>query len=383
MEAPKIKMLLIDERVASHPQTTSIVQRLMDVETYVIPVQDFPKYQNQLTLTQGKKVLFLTRHEGEAVKPCPATSSPYLCCQYTVISQIHQCPFDCTYCILQNYLESNIMTVFVNLEDIFSQIEHILRKHPNRFFRFGTGEFGDSLALESIIKTAPDLVEFFKQQSQCLIELKTKSNEIDHLLKLNPKNTVLSWSMNPPIVTSREEFRAATLEERLTAAQKAMDAGYLLAFHFDPLLSFTGWEVAYRFVVESILDKIDTKRIAWISFGTLRFPPNLKRIVQTRFPKSKIVYEEMISGMDGKMRYLKPIRLKMYQTIIPWFREADHDLFLYFCMESSEIWERVMGKAPESNAELDYWFAKSLYQRFPDLAIRKPRKEAYEDLTLF
>ena len=377
MKHPQIQLLLIDKRVINHPTTETVRQNLTGVETHIIEIADIGTYENEIKLHQGKRILFLTQNDGDAVKPCPATASPYLCCQYTVISQIHQCPFDCTYCILQNYLESGLMTVFVNLDDIFKQIDQHLLAQPHRFFRFGTGEFGDSLALESIIQTGPSIVDFFRRKSNCLIELKTKSIEIDHLLTLKPRNAVLAWSVNPQSVIGQEELRAASLMDRLQAARKAMEAGYLLAFHFDPLIHFPGWEEAYHDVIESIFKVVDSKRVTWISIGSLRYPPNLKRIIQKRFPKSKIVYEEMISGNDGKMRYFRPIRLEMYQKIVDWIQTKDPELFVYFCMESPDIWEAVMGDAPESNADLDYWFARSLYQRFPELNSSLPNKAVY------
>ena len=228
MQKPKIQLLLIDKRVINHPTTEIVRQNLQGIEVHIIEPTEIDAFQNGIKLTQRKRILFLTRNDGDAVKPCPATASPYLCCQYTVISQIHQCPFDCTYCILQNYLESGLITVFVNIDDIFKQIDRLLLNQPNRFFRFGTGEFGDSLALESIIQTGPSIVDFFKTKTNCLIELKTKSIDIDDLLTLKPRNAVLAWSMNPESVINREELRAASLLNRLQAAQKAMEADYLL-----------------------------------------------------------------------------------------------------------------------------------------------------------
>ena len=146
------------------------------------------------------------------------------------------------------------------------------------------------------------------------------------------------------------------------------------------MIYFPGWEEAYQKVIKSIFEAVDSRRVAWISIGSLRYPPNLKSIIQQRFPKSKIIYEEMISGNDGKMRYFRPIRLEMYQKIVGWIQEKDPELFVYFCMESPDIWETVMGKAPENNADLDYWFACSLYQRFPELNSSLPNEVNYPNL---
>ena len=77
------------------------------------------------------------------------------------------------------------------------------------------------------------------------------------------------------------------------------------------------------------------------------------------------------------MRYPRPMRTEMYQKIFRWLKEMDPDIFIYFCMEPPAVWEKVMGTCPESNEELDFWFANSLRERFSDLDMDEPRREDY------
>jgi hypothetical protein len=53
--------------------------------------------------------------------------------------------------------------------------------------------------------------------------------------------------------------------------------------------------------------------------------PTLKPIIARRFPASKIVYGEFITGLDNKMRYFKPLRIALYRQMAgldsrPWHR---------------------------------------------------------------
>jgi spore photoproduct lyase len=80
--------------------------------------------------------------------------------------------------------------------------------------------------------------------------------------------------------------------------------------------------------------------------------PDLKGVVQSRFPRSKIVYGEFISGLDGKMRYFKPLRMKIYRAIAQAIRAHAPDVCLYFCMEDDEVWQDALGFRPADRGGL-------------------------------
>ena len=58
------------------------------------------------TFGAAKKRLFLTRYKGEFLKKCPG-SDGQVCCNYFVINFASNCPMDCSYCYLQEYLADN------------------------------------------------------------------------------------------------------------------------------------------------------------------------------------------------------------------------------------------------------------------------------------
>lgn len=370
----RIHQIWINRKVLNNPLTRRILQNGSDMPCELIEDKEVEERLQTLSLSRGKKILYLTLQKGEMVKPCPGTSSPYLCCKYTVINQLNQCPMDCTYCILQEYLDSPVITLYTNLSDIFKQIDKLTEDRPRRFFRFGTGEMTDSLALDHLTGLSIDYINYVSNKKNMLFELKTKTNHIKNLLDLHPKNTVVSWSLNPQSVIDKEEFLSAALLGRLQSAQKCMKAGYLIGFHFDPILHVPNWESLYRELVHQLFTYVNGSKIIWISLGSLRYPPHLMEIIQKRFPKSRIIYEELIRGLDGKMRYPKPMRIEMYKKIVQWLKEKDPELFIYFCMEPPDVWDKVMGIHPDSNNELDFWFARSIWNRFSELEMIEPEK---------
>jgi spore photoproduct lyase len=327
----------------------------------------------------NKKELLLRASVGSAFKPCPGTDSSYICCNYWVLNQTINCPFDCSYCILQYYLNNQSLIVHTNIAEMFAEIDRRTALEPQRFFRIGTGELGDSLALDPWVETASELIDQAAQRSGILLELKTKSADIGHLLHLpHQGKTVLAWSLNPQELILQEEHKAASLDERIAAARQAQDAGYKLAFHFDPMVWYPHWQKGYAEVVNKLQEAgIAPERIVWISIGSLRFPPEMKDKALDKFPKTKLFAGEMIRGKDNKERYIKPLRLQLYQWLIQRLKEWSPRLFIYFCMEDFEIWEKCLPPAPKNSQELDYRFAESLWKQFPALMSKKPELENY------
>ncbi|MCJ7813732.1 hypothetical protein MUP95_10505 [bacterium] len=370
-------MILVDEMVVNEDLTKNILDKYDDIPRKIVKKDHLESLSSPFSLYQGKQILFITAQKGELVKPCPGTLPPYLCCRYTVINQMTQCPINCTYCILQCVFDQPFISLYTNITDIFRGVDRFLKEQPKRFYRFGTGELTDSLVLDNVTDISSLLIQFFSQKKNALIEFKTKTACVEQLLDSTQQHAVVSWSLNPQAIVDTDEVGAARIIDRLYAAKRCQEKGFLLGFHFDPILYVSNWETMYEKLIQQIFSYVDGSRIAWISLGSLRFPPDLKEIIQRRFPRSRIIYEEMIRGLDGKMRYPKPLRIEMYQKIYSWLKEQFEGSFIYFCMESPDVWDRVMGKHPWSNEELDFWFAQSLWERFPELNMDKPERDTY------
>jgi spore photoproduct lyase len=301
----------------------------------------------------AKKKLLLARHKGEFLKKCPG-SEGQVCCNYFVINFASNCPMDCDYCYLQEYLAANpALKVFSNVDDLLSEADALLSRHRGLFFRIGTGEITDSLALEPYIGFAREVVPFFAGQSNVLLELKTKSDCVDGLLKLDSKGrVVVSWSMNPQRVIDSDEHGTASLEERLHAARLCQEAGYRLGFHFDPMVEYPGWEKDYEEMLEQTFAAIDWRSLSWVSMGVLRTTPALKRTLRDRFPRTRLLTGEQVLCADGKLRYFQPLRVNMYRNMLGWIRRAAPTVKVYLCMESKEVWQQVFGYAPSCEKEL-------------------------------
>ncbi|MFH1800142.1 MAG: radical SAM protein [Candidatus Omnitrophota bacterium] len=378
---PGIDHIYLDKNVARSPLAGHILRTLGGIPvTTVSDKNAFLRTIEKTPLTAGKKKLWLTNFKGPFLKPCPATGTDYLCCGYRILNAQTHCPLDCTYCILQNYLNVPLITVYVNTGNIPREIDALIASQPRRLFRMGTGELTDSLALDRLIRLNEGLIRHVLG-TKMILEIKTKTAQVDHLPDIPKKNVLVSWSLNPDPFIRTEEHKTVSLEVRLKAARKALKKGYRLGFHFDPLLMLPGWKERYAELLEKLTSAIPEKEVMWISLGSLRYPASLKKVIEERFPRTKITTAEFVKGLDGKMRYFRPERVGLYRHIYSEIRRRWEDVFVYFCMENRTVWREVMGDAPESNDHLDYLFHESIARRFPDLKLPAPALSLYQQTS--
>ncbi len=292
----------------------------------------------------GKRMLYLTANRGAFIRDCPGTAH-YTCCGYRILHIGTYCSMDCAYCILQSYFHPPVLTYFLRQPDEESRLQAEFAGPAIQ--RFGTGEFTDSLIWEGISTRNADLIRLFAEQDRCVLELKTKTTAVERLLGLpHRRRTILAWSLNSAAAVARYERGTAAIEARLAAAARAVARGYPVAFHFDPIVIEEGALEGYLETIERLFSRIDGERIVWISLGALRFMPALKAVIERRFPGSPLAYGEFISGLDGKLRYFKPLRIRTYRALARAIRRRAPGVCLYLCMEDEEVWQEALGVLP-------------------------------------
>lgn len=381
MKHPHFTKVWIDDEVAD----TSVANAYAEYAEQWNLVLERRDFRNDDTLVglptgTGKREVIVRRRMGAFIKQCTGLEDHQICCNLHVMNITTNCPMDCSYCFLLGYINRPITTVYANLDEIVAGVRTAVEQQPNRLFRVGTGDLSDSLALDPIGQIGRWIVPQFANIPNAILELKTKTVCVDGLLDLdNGGRTVVSWSVNPPHVISTEEHGCASLGQRLGAARKAVGAGYLIGFHFDPMIVYDGWQADYGEVVRRIFEAVPSERVAWISMGSLRFPPSMRRAMDQRYPNNQLTSGELILGPDGKMRYLKPLRLELYRCLLRAIRKHGGEaVWVYLCMERKEIWRRVLGASPQSISDLDFQFASHLIARYPHLMSKPPQWDDYD-----
>jgi spore photoproduct lyase len=306
--------------------------------------------------------------KGAFIKHCPCSPGAVPCGYFNL--NLHQgCPFACSYCILQAYLEDKDQGVFyTNHGDLEKELAVFLAGRNE--VRIGSGELSDSLAYELVRPGAARVLELFRRFPRAVFEFKTKAAHVQALLAVHevPRNIVVSWSLNPTPIVEHEERRTPTLARRLRALAAVQDKGYRIGVHFDPLILFPGWKDHYRELIAQLAAVIRPGRVAWWSLGALRFPPELKKHIFKR-RGSQLFWGELLQGQDGKYRYFTPLRLELFHFIAQEIKKKlAREMPLYLCMEDGATWGEIFPGVAANEGAINHY----LYQAAMGVAERMP-----------
>ena len=197
------------------------------------------------------------------------------------------------------------------------------------------------------------VLDFAAQNTNVILELKTKSNNITHLMNRQiPPNVIVSWSLNPQVIIDNEEHLTASLEQRIKAARKIADKGILTGFHFHPMVHYDDWQKDYGAIFNQLLTDFDSKEVVMISFGTLTFIKPLIKKIRQNTHKSRILQMPLVET-EGKLSYPLEIKQELfnfaYSSFSPWHKKV----FFYLCMENPVLWEQVFGHDYPDNNEFE------------------------------
>ena len=356
-----ISRVFVDETMVDGPMAERVRARLAGTSLRDIPWETVSVGAERVEFhdPDGGQALYLKEYKGKFLRFCPGTRA-YHCCGYRIVHIGENCPLACSYCILQAYFQDRVLKVWANTDDMFRELGHGFGASPETRFRVGTGEFTDSLTLEPLTSMSHDLVRFLRDYPNVALELKSKVVDLSWMAATDRTDRVLpAWSLNAPFVNEHEEFGTTTLTQRLEAARACVEAGYRVCLHFDPIIRFPGWREGYAEIIDRIFDYVRPEQIAYMSLGSFRSMPQLKSIIAANFPDSDYIYDEFVPGLDNKMRLLRPLRVEQFRFIVDRLRGHGMGEQMYFCMESTEVWQQVFGYTPNDFGGL----AKHLMKR--------------------
>lgn len=295
--------------------------------------------------------LYLCPPRGRQLVPCPGCRKSglpppgQLCCGYWTLDLYVGCRLGCSYCILRSYLNFPPITVHPDPEPAVQSLRGLAAANPGRRVRVGTGELGDSLELDPLFRLSEHLIRAAAEHPNLELELKTKTDRVDHLEAVRPKGqAVIGFSLNPQAVARALEPGAASLRQRLEAARRAQEAGFRVAFHFDPIV-LQGDSVAETLKLylplAASLAQFGPGRVAWVSLGTFRFPA----VQRQHLGEGSPACGPMVPCRDGKLRYLQRERSRLYRALAGELERATAAP-VYLCMESAAVWRNVFGRLP-------------------------------------
>jgi len=294
--------------------------------------------------------LHFAEPKGHLVRDCPGTKA-HICCGLKTIDIVEGCPLFCNYCILRTYLNKAGITLVRDMEYVKEEIRKAIEREACHILRFCTGELSDSLALDRKYRIHGELVGFFGETKRAILEMKSKWAQVDHLLPVINPYVVVSFSIAPWRIVKEEEKRTSPIEKRLRALRRVQERGCFVGLHFDPIVIYDGFEKDYERLLDLVALSIDLKRVIWVSLGLLRFPPDLFFLLLLE-RRSTLLQGEFIRGEDGKVRYLKRERIRVYRFLYELLRSKEETLFVYLCMERADVWRQALDIRLEAGEDL-------------------------------
>ncbi|MES9860465.1 MAG: radical SAM protein [Candidatus Thiodiazotropha sp. LLP2] len=299
-----------------------------------------------------------TEKERLGLGPCPVASPRTRCCNLLTLDAVENCGFDCSYCSIQSFYHGDEVKFDTRFPEKLAQLEI----DPERFYHIGTGQSSDSLMWGNQGGILDALLEFAARHPNVILELKTKSKNIQHLLKRDlPNNILCTWSLNTPTLIANEEHLTASLDDRLNAARRMADKGVLVGFHLHPMIHYDAWQEDYGELFQRLEKTFTADEVVLVSLGTLTYiKPVIKQLRARKGFQSKILQMPWVES-DGKLSYPKEIKQEMfsftYQALHAWHERV----FFYLCMENHDLWQPVFGFEYLTNQDFEEAM-KSAYQ---------------------
>ncbi|MDG1222927.1 MAG: hypothetical protein P8O00_00020 [Candidatus Marinimicrobia bacterium] len=307
-----------------------------------------PVNKNEVERPKPRKVQ-LSDQENEVFGMCPVASEKTVCCNLMTIDAVQGCSLGCSYCSIQTFYSDGKVSVDKNLAEKLANIP----LDPSKNYHIGSGQSSDSLVIGNKEGVLDAQLKFARENPNIILEFKTKSNNISHLLKTDlPDNVFVCWSLNPQLFIDHEEHGTASLNQRLQAAKDLSRKGVLVGFHFHPIVYYEGYEDDYKNIVRKVMSMFKPSEVAMISMGTLTFiKPAINKLRSTGL-KSKVLQISMADAV-GKSSYTKEIKKEIFSTVYDQFQPWHKDVFLYLCMEESSVWESVFGSYYKDNVDFE------------------------------
>lgn len=287
---PFFSHIYVEKAVKEHGRVREILAKfpygtVVEIDHYK---DVFCRSRQNSVLQHHSRKLILAARQGTLLYPgapvCQSFGNPYF--YYT--SCVMNCIFDCEYCYLKGMYPSANIVVFVNLEDIFSEAEKLLKSHP---LYLSVSYDTDLLALEQLLGYVKEWCGFAQKHTKLKLEIRTKAANRAWLEKVRIlPNVIYAFTLSPREVIERWEHKTPSLEERLYCAAELLRAGVPVRLCFDPMICLPEWERHYEEMLEQVCRSVDLNEVLDVSVGTFRISQDYLKKMRKQQPDSAVVW---------------------------------------------------------------------------------------------
>lgn len=287
------------------------------------------KAQNFRTQKQNP-ALILAHKRGKKVLPTPASFGIGGKHNY-YFSHMLNCLYDCRYCFLQGMYQSANYVLFVNYQDFIDEIKAIAKQHYPEEVYFFSGYDCDSLAFDPISEFLEHFLPVFATIPNAILELRTKSSNINALLQHSPlANVIVAYSLTPTEIAEQVEHKAPSIAKRLNSIKQLAELGWPIGLRFDPLIYASDYQTLYSTLITEVFNHVDGKAIHSVSTGPLRFPTAMYKKLIKLYPDDKLLAQPLYQRQNY-YSYRQATEEKIQQLIITELSQHIEPAIIFRC----------------------------------------------------
>lgn len=311
--------IYIEQELLEHPlwrvRTEQILQHFPKAQR--IPIRHYKdvfnrRHQNG-PLQHRSQALILAAKHGRLVYPgavvCQSMGNEH----FYYASSMMNCPFDCEYCYLKGMYPSGNLVIFVNLEDIFAEVEALLLQHPVYLcVSYDT----DLLAIEALAGYVRAWTTFTEAHPELSIEIRTKSGSDRFWDSMKPcDRNIFAFTLSPDYVVTHYEHRTGSLRDRLRSIRRGLAMGFTVRLCFDPMIVCPDWREAYDAMLREVRETIPMEQIRDVSLGSFRLSDSYLKNMRRSMPGSAVV-QYPYENDHGVYHYSRELREEMERFVL-------------------------------------------------------------------
>lgn len=316
---PFFSHIYVEKNIQNHPRTKRILQRFPDANIIFIDhYKDvFCRKGQNFILQQRSPNLILGTKQGNLIYKGAPVCQSFGNENFYYTSCIMNCIYDCEYCYLKGMYPSGNIVVFVNLEDIFDEVNTRIKDHPLYLcISYDT----DMLAMEQITGYAAEWISFAETQmnlaNQLKIEIRTKSADNQFWQKHSPHSGIIyAITLSPQGIIDAYEHKTPSLHRRIASAKEAMQKGFPVRLCFDPMIYCKNWEKQYDEMLRQVFTEINMDKITDVSVGTFRVSQDYLKKMRKNQPGSAVV-QFPYQNDNGVYHYSKELTGQMERFLV-------------------------------------------------------------------
>jgi spore photoproduct lyase len=259
------------------------------------------------TYLEGKNTLVVGIKKGLKFQSCKPSA-------HYQLPLLSGCIGQCQYCYLNTNLgDKPYMRINVNTDDIFEQANAYINERLPETTIFEGSATSDPVPVEPYSDLLRHAIEFFSNSSNGRFRFVTKFTDVDTLLNIDHKNhTEIRFTLNTNKVIHDYERRTPSLERRIEASIKVIQAGYPMGYLIAPVFLYENWKEDYHNLLLRLNDNLPDRIMHPITFEVIshRYTTRAKNVITDIFPDNSLPMndEERLFkyGQFGYGKYVYP-----------------------------------------------------------------------------